>query len=81
MSAPTSSQISAIALTKVSLVARKEFRKLKREDAQKLADFLGLAVKIEKDSTLAEIYSMNKQNEILIHEYNDNKSNTVGFKI
>jgi len=61
------------------LLARKQFRKLNKEDGQLLCDTLGLKKEITADISLAEIYSINKQNEILIHDYNDNKT-TIGFK-
>jgi hypothetical protein len=58
------------------LIARKEFKKLAAEDAKTLGDKLG--VEISKSSTLAEIYSKNHANEILIHEYeSDHKK--MGF--
>lgn len=62
------------------LIARKEFKKLKKEDAQVLADTLGIDKKIEVDSSLAEIYSQSKCNEVLTHEYDeDDRSGKIGF--
>jgi len=52
------------------LIARKEFKKLRKEDAMKLAEKLNSSKIIEKDSTLAEIYSQSYTREILVHEYN-----------
>ena len=61
------------------LIARKEFKKLKKEDAQELATLLDIKTVIDKDSTLAEIYSKSKDREVLIHEYNNEKKK-IGFK-
>jgi len=58
------------------LIARKEFKKLGLEDAKALGEKLG--IEITKPSTLAEIYSKNHANEILVHEYQaDHKK--IGF--
>jgi hypothetical protein len=73
------SNIDEALLRPERLIARKEFKKLKREDAQKLATKLGLEKIIEKDSTLAEIYSQSRMNEILVHEYNVEEKR-IGFK-
>jgi hypothetical protein len=73
------SNIDEALLRPERLIARKEFKKLKKPDAQKLADRLNLGKIIEKDSTLAEIYSQSKLNEILIHEYNTEEKR-IGFK-
>lgn len=59
------------------LIARKEFKKLTKEDSASLIAYL----KIDKkpgEYTLAEIYSNQKSNEILIHEYN-NITKKIGF--
>ena len=61
------------------LIARKEFKKLKKEDAQKLANSLNLDIKCEKDMTLAEIYSERQQKDILIHEYDAPVRRQIGF--
>jgi hypothetical protein len=61
------------------LIARKEFKKLKREDAQILADKLGIEKKIEGECSLAEIYSQSNHNEILVHEYNISEKK-IGFR-
>lgn len=61
------------------LIARKEFKKLKKEDAQKLADSLNLDIRCEKDMTLAEIYSERQQKDILIHEYDAPERKQIGF--
>ena len=62
------------------LIARKEFKKLKKEDAQLLADKLKINKKIEADSSLAEIYSQSKHSEILVHEYNqESRPGKIGF--
>ena len=73
------SNIDEALLRPERLIARKEFKALKKADAQVLADKLGIDKKIEKDSTLAEIYSQSKKNEILVHEYNQD-AKKIGFK-
>lgn len=60
------------------LIARKEFKKLKIKDAQKLVDILGVQTEIKEDVTLAEIYSRRKKQEVLIHEYDSNQKK-IGF--
>jgi len=62
------------------LIARKEFKKLKKEDAQKLLTSLGVDSVCKKEMTLAEIYSERKQRDILIHEYRPNEERTIGFR-
>lgn len=62
------------------LIARKEFKKLTKEDAKKLAQFLKIEKDIDQPCTLAYIYSLYKQKEILIHEYNEDYRK-IGFKI
>jgi SpoVK/Ycf46/Vps4 family AAA+-type ATPase len=70
------SNIDEALLRPERLIARKEFKKLSLEDSKKLGDVLGL--EIAKSSTLAEIYSKDHSNEILIHEYqSDHKK--MGF--
>jgi len=72
------SNIDEALLRPERLIARKEFKALKAEDAQLLADTLGIEKKITKSSTLAEIYSQSKHSEILIHEYTSD-SKKIGF--
>ena len=74
----TLSNIDKALLRPERLIARKEFKKLSKEDAQILANKLGMDKKIEEPSTLAEIYSNSKGSEILIHEY-DEVSTKIGF--
>jgi hypothetical protein len=47
-------------LRKGRLIAEYEFKELEKKKAQILSDHLGYKSKIEKDSTLAEIYNQNK---------------------
>jgi hypothetical protein len=61
------------------LIARKQFKRLKKEDAQKLIDLLKIEKTATENMTLAEIYSLSHHREILIHEYNDD-SRRIGFK-
>ncbi len=50
------------------LIARKEFGKLNVENAKKLAEIIGLDKElITKDMSLAEIYSIKNNNEVLLH--------------
>jgi hypothetical protein len=73
------SNIDEALLRPERLIARKEFKKLKKEDAILLAKSLGVDRNVEDDMTLAEIYSQSKSNEVLVHEYN-NKRRSIGFK-
>lgn len=61
------------------LIARKEFKKLTVEDARILFKFLNVDKKTDKECTLAEIYSQQKQKQILVHEYNE-ESGKIGFR-
>ncbi len=62
------------------LIARKEFKKLKKEDAQVLVDSLGIDFTCSDAMTLAEIYSERKQRDILIHEYDSSsEKKRIGF--
>jgi len=60
------------------LIARKEFKKLRKEDAIILAKKLGILKKIHEDMTLAEIYAERNERETLVHEY-DNEKKKIGF--
>lgn len=62
------------------LIARKEFKKLTKEDAKILAEFLKIEKDIDQPCTLAQLYSQHKQKEILVHEYNEG-SGKIGFRI
>jgi hypothetical protein len=73
------SNIDEALLRPERLIARKEFRKLKTEDAKALSDFLGIQRDIDSEMTLAEIYSESKEHQVLLHEYNQNKKK-IGFK-
>lgn len=61
------------------LIARKEFKRLSADDAETLAKSLGFDKKFENDATLAEIYSQQKANEVLIHEYEGTEKKKIGF--
>ena len=73
------SNIDKALLRPERLIARKEFKKLKKEDANILANALEIEPKFNSDTTLAEIYSQMKNNDILVHEY-DNEDKKIGFK-
>lgn len=62
------------------LIARKEFKKLKKEDAQKLLTSLEVDTSCDKEMTLAEIYSERKQRDILVHEYRPDEERKIGFR-
>lgn len=70
------SNIDEALLRPERLIARKEFKKLSLDDSKKLGSLLGLEV--DKESTLAEIYSRNHSKEILVHEY-DSEKKKIGF--
>jgi len=66
------------------LIARKEFKKLTLENGKKLAEILKIDSNlITKEMSLAEIYSIKNDNEVLLHgvdkslEYGDRKQ--IGF--
>ena len=74
------SNIDKALLRPERLIARKEFKKLKLEDAKILAKEIGIEKEITTDCTLAELYSQSKQNETLIHEYNNDTKPSIGFR-
>ena len=62
------------------LIARKEFNKLSKFDCKLIAEKIGLNPEyIDEDMSLAEIYSLKKNSEIMNHGIK-NKS-TIGFQI
>jgi SpoVK/Ycf46/Vps4 family AAA+-type ATPase len=61
------------------LIARKEFKRLNAQDANKLAKAINLDKTFTEDTSLAEIYSQQKAKEVLIHTYEDNKTRKLGF--
>lgn len=61
------------------LVARKEFKKLDKQDAQVLLDKLGITEKAEEQMSLADIYSMVKKRQILYHSYTSSAPKKIGF--
>ena len=71
------SNIDDALLREERLIARKEFKKLTLDDTNKLLKFLKLDSE-EKGMTLAEIYSIQKENGILIHEYSSERRK-IGF--
>jgi hypothetical protein len=63
------------------LIARKEFTNLNKNDCKLIAKKIGLDSNIiKKDMSLAELYSLKKNNEIMNHGITQEKS-TVGFKL
>ena len=64
------------------LLARKEFTNLSIDNAKKLAKLIGIDDElIKKEMSLAELYSIKNNNEILIHGIIDPKSrSSIGFK-
>ena len=61
------------------LIARKEFKKLSAQDALKLYSSLGISTNVESSMSLAEIYSSSKNNDILVHEYENTIKTKIGF--
>jgi len=63
------------------LIARKEFTKLPVSDAKKLAQMIGVNPDdIKKDVTLAELYSIKNDNEVLLHGVDKNSGrSSIGF--
>jgi len=63
------------------LIARKEFTTLPKERALKLADKIKVSKdKIKDNMSLADIYAIKKNNEILLHNVDDFTIKTIGFK-
>lgn len=61
------------------LTARKEFKKISGERLNKLSDFLNIDKSLlNKEMTLAELYSFKKNTKIIIHDI-DNDSKKIGF--
>jgi hypothetical protein len=62
------------------LIARKEFHKLKKDDCKSIAVKIGLDPEVIKhDMSLAELYSLKNNNEIMNHGIQNN-STSIGFK-
>ena len=61
------------------LIARKEFKKLNTEDANKLAKAINLDKIFTEETSLAQIYSQQKAKEILVHEYQEQPTRKIGF--
>jgi hypothetical protein len=61
------------------LIARKEFKPLRKDDGIKLAEKIKIdKSKIKDNMTLAEIYSIKKNNEILLHTV-DSEKRKIGY--
>lgn len=72
------SNLDKALLREERLLARKEFRTLSLEQGLELANYLNIEdKKIKNDMTLAQIYSLKKDNEILIHDIKPEK--LIGF--
>ena len=62
------------------LIARKEFKKLNKEDAQILVNTLGFDLVCNDSMTLADIYSQQNQRDVLVHDYSlFEKKSRIGF--
>lgn len=61
------------------LIARKEFKRLNAEDANKLAKAINLDKTFSENTSLAEIYSQQKAKEILVHVYEEHGTRKIGF--
>jgi hypothetical protein len=74
------SKIDSALLRAGRLIARKEFNKLSKHQAQKLATALKVELPpIEYPATLAEFYTRKEEETILIHEVKE-ENNKIGFK-
>ena len=64
------------------LIARKEFKKLTLENSKKLAEQLGIDVAtIKKEMSLAEIYSIKNDSEVLLHGVDkQSERGVIGFR-
>lgn len=72
------SNIDEALLRPERLIARKEFGKLSIENSKKLIDYLKIKnYDVNKEMTLAEIYSMKNNNEVLLHGVTQKKK--MGF--
>jgi hypothetical protein len=73
------SKIDSALLRPKRLIARKEFCKISKSQATKLATALGVPLPaIEYPATLAEFYSDNQESTILVHSIKPER--TIGFK-
>lgn len=68
------------------LIARKEFKKLTMSDSKKLASLIGIDPNtITDDMSLAELYSIKNNNEVLLHGVDkkniNGERNRVGFNL
>lgn len=68
------SLIDEALLRKGRLILKHEFKKLTKEQAQKLSDKLGFDTKIEKDMTLSEVYNQEEK-----HSEDMKERATIGF--
>lgn len=74
------SQIDSALLRPQRLLARKEFGKINKERAEKLASVLGIEMPdITYPATLAEFYANKKGQNILFHAVQDEKDKVIGF--
>ena len=76
------SKIDPALLRPGRLIARKEFRKLDRQQAETLATAIGADTEFEDavfPMSIADFYNRGKAKKMLIHDYTD-KRNTIGFR-
>lgn len=65
------------------LLARKEFKKIKKENLAKAAEILGINLvedDIPSDSySIAELINLKKEKAVLLHDHEEKKTNRIGF--
>jgi len=79
------SELDKALLRPERLIARKEFKKLSIERSKKLSEQLGIdPTTVTKEMSLAEIYSVKNDNEVLLHGVDKTKAagerNSIGFR-
>lgn len=74
------SRIDSALLRPGRLIARKEFKKISKESAEKLATSLKIDLpEITYPATLADFYNSQMAKKIILHNYTDNSNNKIGF--
>jgi len=64
------------------LIARKEFTLLNKKESEKLFDKLKIdKSKLKDKMSLADIYNIKKNNEVLYHNVNDKNMTGIGFRL
>jgi hypothetical protein len=61
------------------LIAQKEFTNLSIEDVKKLKTYIGINGEVDREMSLAEIYSLKMETEILQHNIKPKLEKSIGF--